>query len=240
MFERLKIYLHFLRSLFRLNISLLSGMWRLTKLPQPAITFFGGTKLEPDSSHAQQISEIAKRLALKGFSIITGGGPGIMEAANLGAFETTNHTHIPNEIAEKGGVKIVSMGIGLEGLESSNKYVQESVKMRYFFARKWLLVRYSVGFVVGPGGFGTLDELAEILTLIQTHRMPRTPVVLIGSEYWQPFLDWVNQRALRDRLLKPEDAAIILVTDSVDEAYSLITTRCTGFEACGIDAKPTE
>ncbi len=243
--KRLKYYGQFLKSLFRVNRGLLSGMWKLTKLKQPVITVFGGTRLQSDSIHSQRICELAKKLAGSGFSILTGGGPGIMEAANLGAFESKNHKKSAEEEKQHqirvDQREIISMGISLEKLaQDPNKYAGEIITLPYFFTRKWLLVRYAAGFVVGPGGFGTLDELAEVLTLIQTLHMPRTPVVLIGVDYWQPLIDWIHDRALRDQLLTAEDAAIIACTDDVEEAFALITSKCTGFEECALTAKPKE
>ena len=241
---RLKYYFEFLGSLWRVNWGLLTGMWKLTRLPQPTITVFGGTQLAADSEFADKICAITKKLAGAGFSILTGGGPGVMRAANLGAYETANTHGEPHKHGENGREQrrhMISMGIGLETLpQDPNKYTQDFIVTPYFFTRKWLLVRYAVGFVVGPGGFGTLDELSEVLTLIQTHHMPQTPVVLIGTEYWAPLLQWVNERALRDGLLTKEDAALIHVTDDVDEAFTFIKSQCLGHEECGITAPPTE
>lgn len=235
--RRLKLYFHFLRSMCKLNYGLLAGMWRLTQLPQPSITIFGGTRLALDSENSKKIHQLAQRLALSGFSILTGGGPGLMEDANLAATESLEDEE--TFAGTKRGIKrrIVSMGVGVSNLQESNKYLQKSILMPYFFSRKWLLVRYSVGFIVGPGGFGTLDELAEVITLIQTHRMPKTPLVLFGVEYWQPFMDWVNNRALRDKLILKEDMQIIYLTDSVDDAFNYIKDKCAGFKECALDVK---
>lgn len=233
-FARLKRYLSFLGSLFRVNVGLLRGMWKLTKMSQPIITFFGGSRLSQEDPHSEIICQIAKRLAQKGFSVITGGGPGIMEAANLGAVEYVNSK------GKKERKRIVTMGIGVARIGKANKYVQEYIRLPYFFIRKWLLVRNAVGFVVGPGGFGTLDELAEVLTLIQTHHMSRTPIVLIGVKYWKPFLDWIEESPLKNKLLEKKDAALLNLTDDADEAFRIITTTCTSESVTGISAKPTE
>lgn len=233
--RRLKLYFHFLKSMVRLNYGLLIGMWKLTKLPQPSITIFGGTRLECSDENSKKIHLLAEKLTLNGFSILTGGGPGLMESANLGA------THALEEELTAGNRnvkrRIVSMGVGVENLQPDNQYIQRSVILPYFFSRKWLLVRYSVGFVVGPGGFGTLDELAEVITLIQTNRMPHMPLVLFGSEYWQPFVDWIYKRALRDKLLLEEDTKIIFLTDDVDEAFNHIKYKCIDPSKCGLDMK---
>ena len=236
--KRIVYFLKFLRSLMRVNCSLFVGMWKLTKLAQPTITIFGGSRLKQDDPHAQAICALSKKLASSGFSILTGGGPGIMEAANVGALGAKKENHGAPEHEHE---KAVSVGIGLTQLgEGKNKAVEEFITMRYFFSRKWLLVRYASGFVVGPGGFGTLDELSEVLTLIQTHRMPKTPMVLIGTEYWQPLLEWIHTRARKHGLLAPEDAALLTVTDDIDIAFNTIHDQCADFSECGISAKPKE
>jgi len=221
--------------MFRVNRGLLRGMWKLTRLPQPAITVFGGTKLSKDDIHSQKICTLAEKLAHAGFSIITGGGPGIMEAANRGAM-----THVQEKNGEKKPTKLTTIGISIRKLQEVNKYAQAYIIQPYFFTRKWLLVRYAVGFVVGPGGFGTLDELAEVLTLIQTHHMPQTPVVLIGVDYWQPLVQWIRERALKNGLLEEKDANLVHVTDDVDEAFSIISTTCTTCKDAGIAAQSIE
>ncbi len=227
--RRLREYLHFLRGLWRTNILLLWGMWKLTELPHPAITIFGGSRVASDSDISKKTSQLTKNLAENGFSIITGGGPGIMEAANLGAMEYLKD-------CERDGVKcinhVVSAGIGLLRLNQDkvNPYVQRYIAMNHFFTRKWLLVRYSVGFIVFPGGFGTLDELFEVVTLIQCNRMAKVPIILIDRLYWSPLMDWIETRALKEGLIGHGDAAIIRVTDDVIEAAEIIKRECTGCE----------
>lgn len=232
--RRIKYFFLFLKSLKKVSWSLKKGMWQLSELRQPAITVFGGTNLSTDSPHSVCISSLTKKLSTRGFSIITGGGPGIMEAANLGAFESAHH------MDEDEAKQIMSLGIGVQGLEGKNKYVQRFIALPYFFTRKWLLVRYSVGFIVGPGGFGTMDELAEVLTLIQTKQMPKVPIVLIGKEYWEPFYDWIHQRALRDKLLSGEDAALLTITDDTDEAFRILMSHCSENSQCAIDFTPSK
>lgn len=235
LWQRIKTYVYFLRSMLRVNSGLLRGMWKLTRLPQPAITVFGGSRLPKEDIHSKKICTLAEKLAHAGFSIITGGGPGIMEAANLGAM-----THVKENGKKKIPSKLTTIGISLSKLQEANEYTQEYIIQPYFFTRKWLLVRYAVGFVVEPGGFGTLDELSEVLTLIQTHRMPKTPVILIGVEYWKPLLEWVHERALKNGLLEKKDADLLHVTDNVDEAFEIINTTCAGCKETGIAAKSTE
>lgn len=223
--RRLQEYNKFLRSLLKTTIRLIIGMWRLTKMPHPAITIFGGARIAINSPIAQKATIIAQTLAGDGFSIITGGGPGIMEAANLGAIKYLEECNLAGNCQ----LKRVSVGIGLVRLnkDRTNPYVQENIVMDHFFARKWLLVRYSVGFIVFPGGFGTLDELFEIITLVQCNRMERLPIILIDTHYWQPFIEWINTRALEQKLIGPEDAQIVTVTDDVNVAIEKIRRYCT-------------
>jgi TIGR00730 family protein len=228
--RRLYEYGKFLKSLTGTNLRLLWGMWRLTKLPQPAITVFGSSRLPLQTIHAERARALAKKLALGGFSIITGGGPGIMEAANRGAFEAAHGEHVQFPHSNN----FSSFGIGLTRLnkEKSNPYVQDYIMMDHFFARKWLLVRYSVGFVVFPGGFGTMDELCEVLTLIQTNRMKKMPIVLMDKDYWEPFHRLIHEKMLANDLIAEKDDHIIdAITDDVDEAYEIIVKgcKCLGF-----------
>ncbi len=220
-FSRLTDYLHFLRSLTKTVIRLLVGMWKLTRLPQPAITVFGGSKVTTDSDSYHQARRLTKSLAAEGFSIITGGGSGIMEAANQGAIDYLKEAH-PAEFLH--GQAIISTGIGLRHLaeKRTNIFVQAPVEMEHFFARKWLLTRCAVGFVVFPGGFGTVDELFEIITLMQCNRMVRMPVVLGGVAYWAPLIEWIKLFMLKDRLIAEPDMQLLAVTDSIDEAVSWI------------------
>jgi len=223
--DRLYEYGKFLHSLGVTTARLLQGMWRLTRFPQPAITVFGGARIHQESAAAQTARSLTKMLAQHGFSIITGGGPGIMEAANEGALDAVK------ECDDKGNCKVqrlVSAGISLVRLnqEKANPYVQENIIMAHFFARKWLLVRYSVGFIVFPGGFGTLDELFEIVTLVQCNRMAKVPIVLMGRNFWQPLMTWVDERAIPNHLIAPEDRNIISLVDTPDEAFEIIHKYC--------------
>jgi len=224
-FRRLREYCRFLKSLWKMNTRLLWGMWKLTNLPHPAITVFGGSRIPHDSIHANMAIKLGKMLAADGFSIITGGGPGIMEAANQGALESLKECDPNNKPCVK---KVVSAGIGLMrlNLERSNPYVQEHIEMTHFFSRKWLLVRYSVGFVVFPGGFGTLDELFEIVTLVQCNRMAKVPIVLMDKSYWQPLVDWVDHRALAYHLIEPKDKDLFTIVDTPEEAFEIIRKAC--------------
>lgn len=224
-FRRLREYARFLKSFFKTSIRLLFGMWKLTNLPQPAITIFGSARVLPSNEICQQARQLAKALAGASFSIITGGGPGIMNAANQGAIDHLKEKHLDEFLQ---GKEIISAGIGLIRLtnEVENPFVQEHIEMEHFFARKWLLVRYSVGFVVFPGGFGTIDELFEIITLVQCNRMTQVPIVLIGINYWKPFFEWINNNTLKEGFIAPHDLSIITLVDHVEEAAEIIIKKC--------------
>ncbi len=225
--RRLREYLRFLKSLFMTNCRLLRGMWKLTKLPQPSITVFGGARVTRESMHAEKAFELSRRLTIEGFSVITGGGPGIMEAANQGAFQAAKEYGLKNGDRR---IRMKTLGITLTSFvrEGMNPYLQEKIVMKHFFSRKWLLVRYSIGFVIFPGGFGTLDELFEIVTLEQCYRMPKMPIVLMDVDYWQPIMDWIKNRALREGLIGENDLELITVTDDVEQAVKIILKYCKG------------
>lgn len=201
---------HLLADFFRL----IHGVWKLSKLNPPVVSVFGGSKLQQEHSYAVKAGELSKKLMSKGISVITGGGPGIMEAANCGAFNQ----------AERRGK---SIGITVHGLlaEKPNTCIDESIQTHYFFARKHLLTHFATAFAIFPGGYGTMDELFEILTLMQTHKLKRVPVVLFEKKYWQPLIDWV-QVAQKEGLLLKEDADLIFITDSVDEAFDHLQHHC--------------
>lgn len=227
--QRFKYFGHFLIDLFLTSIRLIWGMWKLTRLPQPAITVFGGARVKLDSDYAITTIRLTKKLAAEGFSIITGGGPGIMEAANFGAYEYLRECKDTHRHLQQAACKpIMTAGIGVVRLnrDKENGYVQEYITMQHFFSRKWLLVRYSVGFVVLPGGFGTLDELFEIVTLRQVKKMQNAPIILFDSYYWQPIIDWAKTRAMPNGLVSQEDLNLLTVTDDVDEVIHILKTRC--------------
>lgn len=195
---------------------MIRGAWKLGKLPKPIVTIFGGSRLPQESVYARQAHELAHKLIRCNISVITGGGPGIMRAASCGA----NH-----EIRDK--VIARSIGISVEGLgeESSQECTQEYFVMREFYSRKWLMINYSTAFAVFPGGFGTLDEVAGVVTLIQTKKMPGYPVVLIGAEYWKHVIEWMHKSALPSGLISQDDINLICVTDDIDEAVLLLKER---------------
>ncbi|MGB8366976.1 MAG: TIGR00730 family Rossman fold protein [Candidatus Babeliales bacterium] len=201
--------------LMRVWGQLLYGAWKVSSLPQPIVSIFGGSRLPQDNVYATQAVQIGRWLIEHDISVLTGGGRGIMEAVSYGALHNN-------------GGKGRSMGIGVKDLGENvrNPYVKEYFMLDYFFARKWLLTRYSVAFIVFPGGFGTLDELSEVLTLILTGKMKRVPIVLIGEEYWRPFMQWVTQEALKHGAVAQEHIKLFTLTDDLYQAFCLVRDEC--------------
>ena len=173
-----------------------------------AVSVFGSARLPESDASYVAARELGRRLAAEGFAVITGGGPGLMEAANRGAHDA-------------GGTS-VGLTIELPHEQDTNPYVNLEVNFRYFFARKLMFVRYASGFVTFPGGFGTLDELTEALTLIQTAKIRHFPLILTGADYWKPFVDWVSTRLVGDGLISPQDLDLMFVTDDLDEIVELL------------------
>ncbi len=173
-----------------------------------AVSVFGSARFAQDHPMALAAREMGKALAEAGFAVITGGGPGIMEAANRGAHEA-------------GGLSI-GCNIELPFEQHENRFTDLSINFRYFFVRKTMFVKYSNGFVIFPGGFGTLDELFEALTLVQTRKINRFPIVLFGSAYWKGLLDWIEGTQLGEGAISPEDLNLLIVTDSIEEARDVL------------------
>jgi uncharacterized protein (TIGR00730 family) len=171
----------------------------------PGITVFGSARTPETHGNYQAAMELGRKLAKHGFSVITGGGPGIMEAANRGA---------------AGVDRALSVGLNIElpNEQAANRYAGVYVAFRYFFARKVCLAKYSTGFVFFPGGFGTLDEFGELITLVQTLRIPRFPLVLFGVEHWHGLLQWIQTTLMESRMISEGDNELYHLTDSVDEA----------------------
>jgi len=165
----------------------------------PGVTIFGSARSKPSSPEYKLARDVAGILARRGITVITGGGPGVMEAANRGA-------------AENGGVS-VGLNIDLPHEQKPNPYINRLVSFRYFFARKYMFLYHSMSFVIFPGGFGTADELFESLTLIQTGRNPRFPVVLVGRDYWRDVLGWIRRTMLKRGYISPEDLDLFVVAD---------------------------
>lgn len=177
----------------------------------PAVSVFGSARTTPDSPEYDMAHQVGRGLAEAGYAVITGGGPGIMEAANKGAHEA-------------GGLS-VGLGIELPFEQSMNEYVDLGVNFRYFFARKTCFVKYSQGFVVLPGGFGTFDELFESLTLVQTHKVTEFPIVLVGTDYWQGLLDWMRDAVVARGNIHEVDLELIRLVDDPAEAVRVVLER---------------
>ncbi len=175
---------------------------------EPAVSVFGSARVAPGHPQYRQAETVARLLTDAGFAIITGGGPGIMEAANKGA-------------REAGGLSI-GCNIELPFEQGMNPYVEIAINFRYFFIRKTMFVKYAEAFVIFPGGFGTLDELFEALTLIQTGKVRNFPVILFNSAYWQGMLDWIRDTMLEEGKISPEDLDRLVVTDSPEEAVQVV------------------
>ena len=198
---------------------LLYGMMRMSRYAPPFVSIFGSARLKQSDSYAVQAHEVAQRLVDADVSVLTGGGAGIMEAANCGAI----YSH-------KG--KGRSIGIGVRDLdEEPNTCVQDFIQINQFWARKWLLTRYSSAFIIFPGGFGTLDELFEVLTLMQTRRTPKAPIVLVGTEYWKPFIEWCVQEAFKHGAVSKEEIDLFFVTDTIDEVFNHALNLCKAHKA---------
>ncbi|MBA2944353.1 LOG family protein [Streptomyces himalayensis] len=192
----------------RIQSEFVEGFGALAELPS-AISVFGSARTRPGEPEYEAGVRLGKGLAEAGFAVITGGGPGAMEAANKGA-------------REAGGIS-VGLGIELPYEEGLNPHVDIGVNFRYFFVRKTMFVKYAQGFVVLPGGFGTLDELFEALTLVQTRKVTRFPIVLFGSYYWGGLVDWLNKTVITQGKASQRDLLLFHVTDDVEEAVGLVT-----------------
>ena len=192
---------------FRIMGEFVTGFDELATLSR-GISIFGSARTSKDDPDYAAAQETAALLARAGFAVITGGGPGIMEAANRGAFDA-------------GGLSI-GCNIELPFEQGSNPYLTKGLKFKYFFVRKMMFVKYSLGFIIFPGGFGTLDELFEALTLIQTQKIRNFPVVLFGSDYWNGLLNWIRDYALRDGKVTEEDLGRLHLTDSPAEVVQII------------------
>jgi uncharacterized protein (TIGR00730 family) len=199
----------------------LSESWRLFKIIGefvdgveamhdlgPAVTIFGSARIKPDHPYYQKTREIAGMLAENGFAVITGGGGGVMEAANRGA-------------AEKNG-KSVGMNIILPMEQKPNPYANIQLQFHYFFVRKVMFVKYAFAYIIMPGGFGTLDEFFEAVTLIQTHRIKPLPVILFGTRFWSGLIDWIKARLVEEKMISLNDLNILHITDDMDEVLRIV------------------
>jgi len=194
---------------FKVMAEFVDGYEKMAKIG-PCVSIFGSARLKPESRYYEMAVEIAEKITKIGFGVITGGGPGIMEAGNKGAF-----------IAEG---KSIGLNIDLPFEQHFNPYINKlySLNFDYFFVRKVMFVKYSQGFIVMPGGFGTLDELTEAITLIQTNKIGRFPIVLVGSEFWSGLLDWFKETLLKEGMISEGDLDLYRVVDSAGEAVAHI------------------
>jgi uncharacterized protein (TIGR00730 family) len=201
------------------------GFEAVDKIDSPAVTIFGSARIREDDLTYSSARELARRFAERGWAVVTGGGPGVMEAANRGAKE--------------GGGLSVGFNIELPNEQRSNPYVDLGMTFRHFYARKTMFVKAAEGFVVFPGGFGTADELFEALTLIQTGKVLHFPVVLIGSDYWEELLTWIRGELLADGMISQEDLDLLYVTDDLDEAIALVE-ECYERRCAEMPAEPAK
>jgi uncharacterized protein (TIGR00730 family) len=199
-----KSRLHDLITLFRVGKDLLKA-FRALHFAGPCVTIFGSARIRPGTEHYELARRMGAACARLGFTVMTGGGPGIMQAGNQGAFEI--------------GGRSLGVNIELPFEQQLNPHVQRSVTMRYFFTRKVVLVKYSYAFIVMPGGAGTLDEMFETMTLIQTGKLKGFPIILMGKDYWRPLMDFVYRMA-EEGMISPDDPELIFFTDDVDDAVA--------------------
>ena len=194
--------------LFRIMSEFVDGFDTLSSIHGPAVSFFGSARTTEDDPFYQLTVEIAAELVRQGYAVITGGGPGIMEAANKGAAEAGGHS--------------VGLNINLPFEQEPNSFTNLPLSFKYFFVRKVMFIKYAQAFICMPGGFGTLDEAFEALTLIQTKRIKPFPVILVGTEYWSGLLDWIKEKMLAADRVHDDDITIINVLDDPQEIVSHI------------------
>lgn len=209
---------------FRIISEFVEGIEELSKVG-PCVAIFGSARLPKSHKYYKKTRALAKRLVKEGFNIITGAGPGLMEAANRGAQDAKGLS--------------IGLNIDLPHEQEPNPYVDKLITFSYFFVRKVMFMRHSVAFVIMPGGFGTMDELFESLTLIQTRKIRPFPIIMIGTDFWKEMIDWITRTLIRSKTISPEDTSLFLLTDSIDEAVSHITRFCAANEDfCRIRGMP--
>jgi uncharacterized protein (TIGR00730 family) len=192
---------------FRIMAELVEGFEALSGVG-PAVTIFGSARLKPGSPYYNKCLKVSENLARTGFTVISGGGPGIMEAANKGA--------------QNGNGMSVGLNIALPMEQSPNIFQDIKIEFRYFFVRKLMFMKYAVGYVIFPGGFGTMDELFEALTLAQTKRIKSFPIIMYGSEYWKGLIDWMKTTLVADGTIEREDFSLFSIVDRPEEVRLLI------------------
>ena len=193
--------------LFKILSEFVEGFEMMSEV-YPAVSIFGSARIKPEDETYIQTVEIAKKLSENGFNIITGGGPGIMEAGNKGA--------------QEGKGKSVGVNIKLPMEQQANAFTDLQLELNYFFVRKVMFIKYAQAYVGMPGGFGTLDEIFEAITLIQTKRIKPFPVILVGTDYWSGLLDWIKDTLLKGKLISAEDIDLVRITDDPDEVVKII------------------
>jgi uncharacterized protein (TIGR00730 family) len=211
------------RNVFTIAEEFRTGFEAVDRIDRPGVSVFGSARVKPDSDVYRVAQEIGRLFAEAGFAVVTGGGPGVMEAANRGA-------------KDAGGLS-VGFTIDLPHEQDPNPYLDICVNFKHFYARKTMLVKAAEGFVMMPGGFGTLDEMFEALTLIQTGKVLNFPVVLFGSEHWKGLLDWINVKLLPQGLISPDDEELLYVTDDPKAAVKLVVEH---YEARSAHEEPAE
>ncbi len=211
------------RNVFTIAEEFRAGFEAVDRIDRPGVSVFGSARVKPDSDVYGVAQEIGRLFAEAGFAVITGGGPGVMEAANRGA-------------KDAGGLS-VGFTIDLPHEQDPNPYLDICVDFKHFYARKTMLVKAAEGFVMMPGGFGTLDEMFEALTLIQTGKVLNFPVVLFGSEHWKGLLDWINTQLLPQGLISPQDEVLLYVTDDPKAAVKLVVDH---YEERSVQVEPVE
>jgi uncharacterized protein (TIGR00730 family) len=207
----------------RIGREFMQGFAAVERIGRPAVSVFGSARIGEEHPAYAAAREVGRRLVEAGFAVVTGGGPGTMEAANRGA-------------QESGGVS-VGFNIELPHEQHSNPYLDIDITFDHFYVRKTMFVKAAEGFVIFPGGFGTLDELFESLTLIQTGKVLHFPVILFDAEYWAPLLDWVRGRLLTEGMISPEDLKLLSVTDDPAEAVATIS-ECYQLRCADLVAEP--
>lgn len=195
--------------IFKVMAEIVDGFEALSRIG-PCVSIFGSARTEPGDAYYKLTEDIAFGLTQEGYGIITGGGPGIMEAANKGA--------------QRGNGKSVGLNIELPFEQSSNPYIDPDklIMFNYFFVRKLMFIKYAQGFIVMPGGFGTMDELFEALTLIQTEKIGRFPIVLVGKEYWGGLYEWIKTRLIEEKTISLQDLELFSLVDTVNETIEVI------------------
>ncbi|WP_397476310.1 TIGR00730 family Rossman fold protein [Pusillimonas sp.] len=179
------------------------------------VSVFGSARIKPDSPYYELTEQLGQRLAQAGLPVIAGGGPGIMEAANKGAFTA-------------GGTSI-GLNISLPRETTNNRYQTHSLQFEYFYSRKATFFMHSAAYIAMPGGFGTLDELFEVMTLVQTRKVPPAPIVLMGAEFWAGLFDWMRQQLLTHKLIGPNDLDLVVISDDIDEVMQQIEDFCSDY-----------